>query len=70
MQPIVGRIEQLTTRPSPPTGGSGVPNKMPDKIVIPIELDTTKLDIALAKAEKLKAILSELQGRIGTATPE
>jgi|GEM_PF-7131353 len=27
MQPIIGKIEQLTNRPSPPSGGSGVPDK-------------------------------------------
>ncbi len=39
-----------------------------DKIIIPIELDTTKLDIALAKAERLKALLSEVQGCIAKAS--
>lgn len=48
--------------------GSSVPNKSQGEIIIPVELDTTKLDIALAKAEKLKAILSEVQGHIATAT--
>ena len=48
--------------------GSDVPNKSQGEIIIPVELDTTKLDIALAKAEKLKANLSEVKGHIATAT--
>ena len=53
MQPIIGKIEQLTTRPSPPSGGSGVPDK-------PC-FDLSKLDEAQQKADKLKATLLEIQ---------
>ena len=58
MQPIIGKIEQLT--PSPPTGGSGVPDK-PKEITIPLSLDLNKLDEAQQKADKLKATLLEVQ---------
>ena len=53
MQPVIGKIEQLTNRPSPPSGGSGVPNK-------PC-FDLSKLDEAQQKADKLKATLLEIQ---------
>lgn len=51
MQPIIGKIEQLTH--TPPQGGSGVPNK-------PC-FDLSKLDEAQQKADKLKATLLEVQ---------
>lgn len=47
-------------RPSPPTGGSGVPSKFGD-VVIPIALDISILDLAQQKADKLKATLLEVQ---------
>ena len=53
MQPIIGRIEQLTTRPSPPIGGSGVPST-PNNLI-------RSLDEAQAKADKLKNTLLEIQ---------
>lgn len=53
MQPIIGKIEQLTNRPSPPSGGSGVPDK-------PC-FDLAKLDKAQQKADKFKATLLEIQ---------
>ena len=53
MQPIIGRIEQLTNRTSPPSGGSGVPDKP--------YFDLSKLDEAQQKADKLKATLLEIQ---------
>ena len=56
---VMGRIEQLTDRPCPPTGGSGVPAPR-DKIKITVELDTTQLDEAQQKADKLKATLLEV----------
>lgn len=60
MQPIVGRINQLTDRPSPPTGGSGVPAQFGGAIT-PFALDTSQLDEAQKKADKLKATLLEVQ---------
>lgn len=58
MQPIVGRINQLTDRPS--QGGSGVPAQF-GEVVIPLALDISQLDEAQKKADKLKATLLEVQ---------
>lgn len=61
MQPIVGRINQLTDRPRPPQGGSGVPDPQFGEVVIPLALDISQLDEAQKKADKLKATLLEVQ---------
>ena len=67
MQPTIGRTGQLTRRPCPPTGGSGVPSP-PNKITAPILIDTTELDEAIRRAEillrqseRIKANLSEVK---------
>lgn len=57
MQPIIGKIEQLTH--TPPQGGSSVPSQFGD-VVIPLALDISKLDEAQQKADKLKATLLEV----------
>ena len=51
MQPVIDTVSKLT--PSPPSGGSGVPNN-------PC-FDLSKLDVAQQKAAKLKATLLEIQ---------
>lgn len=73
MQPTIGRIEKLTTRPCPPTGGSGVPSPT-DKIIAPILIDTTELneairraEILLRQSERIKANLSEVKEILGKA---
>ena len=57
---VMGRIEQLTDSYCPPNDGSGVTAPR-DKIKITVELDTTQLDEAQQKADKLKATLLEVQ---------
>lgn len=51
MQPVIDTVSKLT--PSPPSGGSGVPDK-------PC-FDLSKLDVAQQKADKLKATLLDIQ---------
>lgn len=65
MQPIIGKIEQLTERPCPPTGGSGVSSN--SKISVPILLDTTALDEVQRSINKIQKNLLDIQHFIGNA---